>query len=67
MKKGKNPLSLKRSSVMLVKGVVSQEGYYILVIMEKKEATQFRDSTANSAVCSLSPHLGGDTGVDERR
>lgn len=37
MKKGKNPLSLKRSSVMLVKGFVSQEGYYILVIMEKKK------------------------------
>lgn len=35
MKKGKNPLTLKRSSVLLVKGFVSQEGYYILAIMEK--------------------------------
>lgn len=63
MKKGKNPLSLKRSSVLLVKGFVSQEGYYILVIMEKmKEHSSERDSMANSAICNLSPHHGVDEG-----
>lgn len=67
MKKGKNPLSLKRSSVMLVKALVSQEGYYILVIMEKKK--QHSSETAQLILLSAAfpPHLGGDTGVDEGR
>lgn len=64
MKKWQNLFSLKPSSVLYGKGFVSQEGYYVLVIMENiKQCSWGRDSTAGSAVCNLS----WDTGGDERK